>query len=58
MNESVRENARGYLLKVELPQVTQKDAKIVIEDHIIYVNQRRIIRRILFESGRGPQCRQ
>jgi HSP20 family protein len=29
---AVSENARGYVLKVELPQVKQEDAKITIED--------------------------
>ena len=29
---AVSENARGYVLKVELPQVKQEDAKIAIED--------------------------
>ena len=29
---AVRENARGYLLKAELPGVEQEDAKIAIED--------------------------
>ena len=37
MNESVSENARGYRLKVELPQVKKEDAKITMENHIIYV---------------------
>ena len=29
---AVRENARGYVLKAELPQVKQEDAKITIDD--------------------------
>ena len=29
---AVRENARGYVLKAELPQVKQEDAKITLDD--------------------------
>jgi HSP20 family protein len=34
---AVRENARGYVLKAELPQVKQEDAKITIEDDTLTI---------------------
>ena len=33
----VRENARGYVLKAELPQVKQEDAKITIDDDTLTI---------------------
>jgi HSP20 family protein len=38
---AVSENARGYVLKTELPQVKQEDAKITIDDGTLTITRDR-----------------